>query len=179
MGYRFTKIRLHTGDQGITRLGDRSRLPKDAPRVQALGEVDELSCALGMLRSLDSSEVSVHIVAIQRDLFELGVELAFPGRICIAEETVIRLEGILGVYGIKMPRLQAFILPGGNHVAASCHFARSVCRRAERSVVALSRAEAVNPLALRYLNRLSDVLFLLARWLNHSAGQPEIACRPE
>ncbi|CAK0756717.1 Cobalamin adenosyltransferase [Gammaproteobacteria bacterium] len=179
MVHRFTKIRLHTGDQGITGLGDRSRLPKDAPRIQALGEVDELSCVLGVLRSLDSPDVSAHIVDIQRDLFELGVELAFPGRICLTEETSSRLEEILGSYSTKLPRLRAFILPGGNHAAASCHFARSICRRAERSVVTLSRVEAVNPLALRYLNRLSDVLFVLARWLNHLAGQPEIPCRLE
>ncbi|CAK0767036.1 Cobalamin adenosyltransferase [Gammaproteobacteria bacterium] len=179
MGYRLTKICTRTGDQGTTGLADGSRISKDGPRVHALGDVDELNCTLGVLLASDlpnslAELFEASLSAVQNDLFDLGAELALPGHTSLTESRLARLEQTLEGINADLPSLREFVLPGGCPAAAACHLARSVCRRAERSLVALTRAEAVNPMAVRYLNRLSDLLFVMARALNHHADRPDV-----
>jgi len=175
MSQRLTKIYTRTGDQGITSLSDGNRIAKDHPRIISLGEIDELNCALGMLLSENLPEmVNAPLTAIQHELFDLGTELALPGRMVISEKHVFRLEQSIESLNVNLPLLREFILPQGNPSAASCHFARAICRRAERSIVTLSRNDAVNPFVLRYLNRLSDLLFVIARLLNYLNSQPDV-----
>ncbi|CAK0753775.1 Cobalamin adenosyltransferase [Gammaproteobacteria bacterium] len=183
MGYRLTKIYTRNGDQGITGLADGSRVPKDAQRVQALGEVDELNCVLGILLAFQLPNPLVEVLeppltAVQHDLFGLGAELALPGQTCITELRVAYLEQVLERLNADLPPLQEFILPGGSFAAATCHLARAVCRRAERSLVSLAQIEAVNPRGVCYLNRLSDLLFVMARTLNHSTGRTDVLWKP-
>lgn len=175
MGNRLTRIYTRTGDNGSTGLGDGSRQGKDAPRLQAIGDVDELNSALAVvLAGQPPEEVAACLLEVQHDLFTLGGELSLPGQQLIAPEDVARLEWALDDFNEDLPPLREFILPGGGQAAAACHLARAVCRRAERSVVALGRAEAVGAPLRAYLNRLSDLLFVLARVLAREAGEGEV-----
>jgi cob(I)alamin adenosyltransferase len=179
MGNRLSKIVTRTGDAGTTGLADGSRVAKDAPRIDALGNVDELNSMLGALLAEGlPSDIADELEDIQHDLFDCGGEVAIPGYFAVTEAQVARLDGWIEVHNAPLPPLQEFILPGGHRNAALAHLARTVCRRAERSVVALARVEAetnpVNPLTLQYLNRLSDYLFILARTLNRRAGRGDV-----
>jgi len=179
MGHRLTKIYTRTGDDGTTGLGDGMRVPKDHTRVEAFGTVDELNSVIGLLlcEVLDD-DMRVVLTHIQHTLFDLGGELCIPGRSVIAEAQVTDLENTLDQLNTDLAPLKEFILPGGTRAAALCHVARSVCRRAERRVYTLSRNEAVAPASLKYLNRLSDLLFVLARALNHASGTPDVLWQP-
>jgi cob(I)alamin adenosyltransferase len=175
MGHRLTRIFTRTGDSGTTGLGDGSRVSKDNPRVEAIGAVDELNSQIGVLLAEPlGAPVAGHLTQIQHDLFDLGGELSIPGHHAITEAHVSRLESIIEEFNSTLPPLKEFILPGGCRAAALCHVARTVCRRAERRVVSLSVAEQIAPLAQRYLNRLSDLLFVLCRVLNRAAGREDV-----
>jgi cob(I)alamin adenosyltransferase len=180
MGNRLSKIYTKTGDDGSTGLGDGSRTPKDSPRVNAYGTVDELNSAIGMVLAQDiSAPVRETLTQIQHDLFDLGGELCIPGMAMIHDADVTRLETTLDGFNADLPMLKEFILPGGGMAAACCHLARTVCRRAERETVTLARAESVRPEAIRYLNRLSDLLFVLARALARASGHGEVLWQHE
>jgi cob(I)alamin adenosyltransferase len=175
MGRRLTRIVTRTGDKGTTGLADGSRVAKDAARIEAIGAVDELNSVLGVLLAEELPDaVREDLTRIQHELFDLGGELSLPGHIALGEEHVARLEQAIEKLNSGLPPLDNFVLPGGSRAAALAHLARTVCRRAERRVVALSRGEAIPPFALRYLNRLSDALFVLARALNRHAGIPDV-----
>ena len=173
MGNRLSKIYTRTGDDGTTGLGDGTRVPKDGPRVEAYGTVDELNSTIGVLlavRGLPEKAIAC-LTEIQHELFDMGGELCIPGHTVITESHVTRLEETLDQFNDALPPLKEFILPGGGPAAAACHIARTVARRAERRTLTLSRAESVNPEVLKYLNRLSDLLFVLARVLaRHEQG---------
>jgi len=172
MGNRLTKIYTRTGDGGTTGLADGSRAAKDAPRIEAIGAVDELNSNLGVLLAEEMpGTVRACLVDVQHDLFDLGGELSLPGHPILAEAHVTRLEALLDDFNAKLPPLKDFVLPGGSRTAGLAHVARAVCRRAERRLVTLSRQEQVPAFALQYLNRLSDLLFVLARVLNRHAGR--------
>lgn len=175
MGHRLSKITTRTGDAGDTGLGDGSRRAKDDARIHALGEVDELNSLLGVLlaESLPESARAL-LLAVQHDLFDLGGELSIPGHRMVGEEHVARLEAATESFNSELKPLKEFILPGGSRTAALAHLARTVCRRAERAVVAVARTEAVNDSARIYLNRLSDTLFVLARALNLAEGGGDV-----
>jgi cob(I)alamin adenosyltransferase len=173
MGNRLSKIYTRTGDDGSTGLGDGSRVPKENLRVEAYGTVDEANSAIGVVLSLASvpPPVAACLTEIQHDLFDLGGELCIPGHRMISSAHVERLETELDGFNEPLPPLKEFILPGGGPAAAACHVARAVCRRAERRCWSLARTETVSPEALKYLNRLSDLLFVLARVLaRHERG---------
>jgi cob(I)alamin adenosyltransferase len=175
MGYRLSKIYTKTGDQGETGLGDNQRVPKDHPRVEAYGAVDELNSVIGLLLTQSAAPpVREALTRIQHDLFDLGGELCLPGHALIEEAHVKRLETAIDRMNAELAPLQEFILPGGSPPAAWAHLARTVCRRAERRVATLMREEKVRDLPLKYLNRLSDYLFVLARHLNKTAGQEDV-----
>jgi cob(I)alamin adenosyltransferase len=175
VGHRLSRIYTRTGDGGETGLGDGSRVAKDHARIDALGCVDELNSHIGLLVTLPlSAEVRARLIEIQNDLFDLGGELSVPGYAMVDDSRVLRLETVLDRYNAELPPLQEFILPGGSAVAAQAHVARTVCRRAERSLVRLRREAAVRDASLRYLNRLSDLLFVLARSLNRAAGGSDV-----
>ncbi len=175
MAKRLTKIYTRTGDDGTTGLSDGSRVPKEAPRVDAMGEVDELNSAIGMLLAEDLPEtLRASLLAVQHDLLDLGGELSLPGHGIVNADYVARLERELDALNAALPALKDFVLPGGSRAAAAAHFARTVCRRAERRVAALRRAEPVAPALLHYLNRLSDLLFVSARALNRHAGGDDV-----
>ncbi|MEW5757788.1 MAG: cob(I)yrinic acid a,c-diamide adenosyltransferase [Pseudomonadota bacterium] len=175
MGYRLSKIYTRTGDKGTTGLGDGSRISKDDARVMAMGEVDELNACLGKLLTLPCPpEVSAMLTRIQHELFNLGGELCLPGQQFIQTTHVEWLEQQLDGLNAHLTPLAEFILPGGTAAAAECHLARTVCRRAERSVITLGKDAAVNEPLLAYLNRLSDLLFVTARYLNKSAGHADV-----
>jgi cob(I)alamin adenosyltransferase len=175
MGNRLTKIATRTGDDGTTGLGDGSRTRKDSLRIAAMGDVDELNSTLGVLLAEPLPEaVREALIDIQHDLFDLGGELCIPGWENVADTQVARLDGLIEHYNGTLPRLAEFILPGGSRAAAVAHVARTVCRRAERSIVALGDAEAVRPACRQYVNRLSDLLFVLARVLNRHAGGTDL-----
>jgi len=179
MGHRLSKIYTRTGDQGTTGLGDGTRVDKDSPRIEAFGTVDELNSVIGLLLAGELPEdVRDHLTGIQHDLFDLGGELSVPGREAMTEERVGRLEQILDTLNAPLPPLKQFILPGGSKAAALCHVARTVCRRAERRTVALAKAEPVSETTMRYLNRLSDLLFVTARVLNNRTGYADVLWRP-
>lgn len=179
MGHRLSKIYTRTGDDGSTGLGDGTRVPKDSPRVEAYGTVDELNSALGVvLTTTLPAEVRDALGRLQHELFDLGGELCVPGRAAITEGHVARLEQTLDALNATLAPLKEFVLPGGSQPAASLHFARTICRRAERRVVTLARSESVNPHALKYLNRLSDLLFVAARYVNSVDAAQEILWRP-
>lgn len=171
MGHRLSKIYTRTGDAGTTGLGDGSRVPKDGLRICALGEVDEANSLIGLLL-VEELPVTVRtlLTEIQHDLFDLGGELSVPGMALLDERRVGRLEHELDAMNEALEPLKDFILPGGVRAAALAHQARAVCRRAERAVVALAAAESVREAPRQYLNRLSDLLFVLARHLNRVAG---------
>ncbi|WP_049621276.1 cob(I)yrinic acid a,c-diamide adenosyltransferase [Frateuria defendens] len=176
MGHRLSKIYTRTGDDGSTGLGDGSRVPKDSLRVAAYGTVDELNSALGMVLACEGANEAVRetLVQVQHDLFDLGGELCVPGMALVEDADVARLERVLDAFNAPLPPLKDFILPGGGMAASCCHLARTVCRRAERDVVALARAEAVRPPVQHYLNRLSDLLFVIARVLARAGGHGEV-----
>ena len=175
MGNRLTRISTRTGDAGTTGLGDGSRVPKDAPRVHAMGEVDELNSSLGVLLCEElPAHVQSALLDIQNDLFDLGGELCLPGMEVIKDVQVARLEALVEEFNADLPMLKEFILPGGSRAAAFCHLARAVCRRAERSMVELADAEPVGEAAMRFVNRLSDLLFVLARVLARQDGGAEV-----
>jgi cob(I)alamin adenosyltransferase len=179
MGLRLSAIVTRTGDDGSTGLGDGSRTRKDSLRVAALGDVDELNSSIGLLLTERLPDAISHsLSAIQHDLFDLGGELAVPGYQAIREAQVVRLDEWLATHNATLPRLAEFILPGGSRPAALAHVCRTVCRRAERSVVALAAGEAVRPEILQYLNRLSDLLFVLARVLNRAEGGQDVLWEP-
>ncbi len=173
MPSRLSVIVTRTGDKGTTGLGDGRRVAKDDPRIEALGAVDELNSFLGLLAAR-ASGFRDDVLAIQQTLFDLGGELSLPGRAFLKEEQVSRLEARIEALNQALPPLEEFVLPGGCEEAALAHVARSICRRAERRLVALSHRESVHPVSLKYLNRLSDYLFVLARTLNRQAGAREI-----
>ena len=176
MGHRLSKIATRTGDDGTTGLGDGSRVSKDTLRVEAMGSVDELNCALGVLLSAGLSVAGAEdcLIEIQHDLFDLGGELAIPGTRLIEPARVAWLDARLEHFNVGLPPLKEFVLPGGGTAASACHVARAICRRAERRCWALAHAESAGAASLQYLNRLSDVLFVLARVLAraHSGGEP-------
>lgn len=179
MGYRLSKITTRTGDKGETGLADGSRVPKDSPRIAALGDVDELNSVIGLLLCEElPTAVAEALTRVQHDLFDLGGELAIPGHRSLGEEHVASLDGLLQRLNAQLQPLQDFILPGGTRGAALAHVARAVCRRAERAVVALARGESVPDAARMYLNRLSDLLFVVARTLNAAAGRGDVLWRP-
>jgi len=179
MGHRLSKITTRTGDQGETGLGDGSRVPKDSERIVALGDVDELNSSLGLLLSESLPEaVREALLAVQHDLFDLGGEIAVPGTTRLTPRQIARIEDQLDRWNRDLPPLKEFILPGGARAAALAHLARTVCRRAERSLVTLAKAEGaggnVSESARIYLNRLSDLLFVLGRVLNRAAGGSDV-----
>ena len=179
MGHRLTKIYTRTGDTGETGLGDGSRVPKDSRRVHALGEVDELNSAIGLLLAEELPDgVRAALAGIQHDLFDLGGEVCIPGHTSMGENQVARLEALLDEYNSDLPPLKEFILPGGTRAAGLAHLARAVCRRAERALVSLARAEPVGIAARKYLNRLSDLLFVLSRALNRAGGGSDVLWQP-
>lgn len=175
MGYRLSRIYTRTGDKGTTGLGDGTRVEKDSLRVEAYGTVDELNSCIGLLVAHEiPAAIAGQLVAIEHDLFDIGGELSIPGHCVVKETQVQRLEEFLDALNAELEPLEEFILPGGTTAAAVCHLARTVCRRAERRVVSLARQETLNTNSLRYLNRLSDLLFVLARSLNRSAGVKDV-----
>ena len=170
MANRLTKIYTRTGDGGDTGLADGSRVAKDAPRIEALGAIDELNSSIGvLLAEALPEELRACLTGVQNDLFDLGGELSVPGHSILAESHVTQLEAALDKFNAALPALKDFILPGGSRAAALAHVARTVCRRAERRVVTLARTDSVPALACPYLNRLSDLLFVAARVLNRFA----------
>ncbi|MCD6735360.1 MAG: cob(I)yrinic acid a,c-diamide adenosyltransferase [Burkholderiaceae bacterium] len=175
MGFRLSKIATRTGDDGSTGLGDGSRTGKDSRRIDAIGSVDELNSTIGLLQVEALPDgVRTALTDIQHDLFDLGGELCIPGLENLPETRVARLDELLEKYNADLPRLQEFVLPGGSRPAALAHVARTVCRRAERAIVALGREEPVRPVCRQYLNRLSDLLFVLSRVLNREAGVADV-----
>ena len=175
MANRLSKIYTRTGDAGTTGLGDGSRVAKDSRRIEAIGAVDELNSALGVLlaeKIPDDVRAALHHV--QHDLFDLGGELSIPGYTSVGAQHVTRLENELDRHNALLEPLKEFILPGGCRGAALCHVARAVCRRAERRVVRLGTSEQLSPSLQRYLNRLSDLLFVLCRVLNREAGISDV-----
>jgi cob(I)alamin adenosyltransferase len=175
MGNRLSKIYTRTGDDGSTGLGDGTRVAKDSARVTAYGTVDEANSAIGVLLACDvPQDVRDLLVSVQHQLFDLGGELCIPGHAAIDDADVERLEQQLDAFNADLPALKDFILPGGGEAAARCHLARTIVRRAERETVTLSHHDAVRPQAIRYLNRLSDLLFVLARVLARADGQGEV-----
>ena len=179
MGHRLSKIYTRTGDGGETGLGDGSRVPKESARIQALGDVDELNSCIGLLLAEDLPEaIRAALEGVQHDLFDLGGEVSIPGREAIADPHVKRLEDLLDGFNADLPPLKEFILPGGSRAAACAHVARTVCRRAERSLVALAREQSVSARSRQYLNRLSDLMFVIGRLANRHAGRGDVLWQP-
>ncbi|MFQ5760711.1 MAG: cob(I)yrinic acid a,c-diamide adenosyltransferase [Acidiferrobacterales bacterium] len=180
MGHRLSKIYTRTGDDGTTGLGDGTRVSKDSPRVEAYGTVDELNSVIGLLLTHTLPE-GIHdcLVGVQHRLFDLGGELCLPAHTAIKQHHVNELEQILDDLNANLSPLKDFILPGGNAAAAVCHVARTVCRRAERRIISLSKQEQISELIVQYLNRLSDLLFVIARTLNVRAGRQDVLWRKE
>jgi cob(I)alamin adenosyltransferase len=181
MGNRLSKIYTRTGDDGTTGLGNGSRVPKDSVRVEAYGTVDELNSAVGVLLAVPGlpPAISACLTEVQQQLFDLGGELCIPGHRAISASQVTQLEQALDAFNDPLPPLKEFILPGGGPAAAACHLARTIARRAERRVWTLARAEAVSPEVAKYLNRLSDLLFVLARVLARHESGAEVLWRHE
>jgi cob(I)alamin adenosyltransferase len=181
VGNRLSKIYTRTGDDGSTGLGDGSRVAKDSLRVEAYGTVDELNSTIGMVLACEGVDDALRetLTQVQHELFDLGGELCIPGMAMIDDADITRLEEVLDQFNEPLPPLKDFILPGGGMAASCCHLARTVCRRAERDVIALSRVESIRPQAQRYLNRLSDLLFVLCRVLARSSGHGEVLWQHE
>ena len=180
MGHRLSKIYTRTGDDGTTGLSTGARVPKDSARVEAMGGVDELNSAIGIvLTHALPTDVRASLTRIQHELFDLGGELSLPGTTLIGATAAARLEQELDAFNDTLAPLKEFVLPGGSPAAASCHLARAICRRAERDVVRLHRSETVSAPVVQYLNRLSDLLFVCARYLNAADKQPETLWRHE
>ena len=176
MGNRLSKIYTRTGDDGTTGLGDGSRVAKDSIRVEAYGTVDEANSAIGLVLAAQSlpDEVRTCLTEVQHDLFELGGELCIPGHTAVTQEFIDRLEADLDKFNEDLPMLKEFILPGGGPAAAACHLARTIVRRAERRVGTLAGVEAIRPEAGKYLNRLSDLIFVIARVLARVESGQEV-----
>jgi len=178
MGNRLSKIATRTGDKGTTGLGDGSRTGKDSVRIQAIGEVDELNSHIGLLLCEPMpDELREELVSIQHDLFDLGGELCIPGYQMLKEEHVERLDALLEKYNATLPALTEFILPAGSRAASLAHVCRTVCRRAERSIVTLGNQETIHDHPRQYVNRLSDLMFVLSRVLNRFAGGSDVLWR--
>lgn len=176
MGNRLTKIYTCTGDSGETGLGDGTRIAKDSARVEAYGCVDETNSTIGMVLAhpISDERIVTCLTDVQHDLFDLGGELCIPGHKMIDASYIERLERTLDLLNEDLPPLKEFILPGGSVAAASCHLARTVCRRSERRVMTLATVETINGECIRYLNRLSDLLFVIARCLARADGGDEV-----
>ncbi len=176
MGHRLSKIYTRTGDQGTTGLADGSRVDKDDARIEAMGAVDELNSAIGVLLTETLSDpVRECLLSIQHTLFDLGGELSIPSHRMISQPKVEQLEHQLDVFNADLEPLKEFILPGGSRAAAQCHVARGICRRAERRLVTLAKlSDDISPISRQFVNRLSDLLFVLARVLNRAADQPDV-----
>lgn len=178
MGNRLTRIYTRTGDGGSTGLASGARVPKDSARIEAIGAVDELNSALGVVLAEPLPEpVRACLDRVQNELFDLGGELSVPGHAVVGAAHVTRLERDLDDFNAGLPPLRDFVLPAGSRAAAAAHLARAICRRAERRVCTLGREEPLAPPLLAYLNRLSDLLFVIARTLNRAAGRPEVLWR--
>ncbi len=176
MGKRLSKIYTRTGDDGTTGLGDGTRVAKDSLRVEAFGTVDEANSAIGVVLAVAAVPDGIRdiLTEVQHDLFELGGELCIPGYSAVRDEFIDRLEQQLDALNADLPALKEFILPGGGQAAAACHLARTIVRRAERSTATLASDEDVRPEVLRYLNRLSDLLFVIARVLSRVESGQEV-----
>ncbi|CEA02744.1 cob(I)yrinic acid a,c-diamide adenosyltransferase [Pseudomonas saudimassiliensis] len=183
MGYRLSKLYTRTGDAGTTGLADGSRVPKDSPRIEAMGDVDELNSCIGvLLAGLTGAAVEpvrTALAPVQHRLFDVGGELAIPGALIISADDVTELETLIDQFNAQVPPLKEFILPGGSLLIAQAHLARSVCRRAERRYQTLAAEQSINPQALAYLNRLSDLLFVLARSIARLDNTPEVLWQPK
>ncbi|MEJ6021285.1 cob(I)yrinic acid a,c-diamide adenosyltransferase [Ramlibacter sp. PS4R-6] len=180
MGKRLTQIATRTGDDGTTGLGDNTRVGKDSLRVHAMGDVDELNSHIGLLLCEQlPAEVRELLVEIQHQLFNLGGELSIPGFELLKHEAVAALDAALAAHNARLPKLEEFILPAGNRAASQAHVCRTVARRAERAVVSLGKAEAVRDTPRHYLNRLSDLMFVLARVLNRADGGDDVYWKSE
>ena len=174
-GNRLSKIVTRTGDAGTTGLGDGSRTTKDSLRIDAIGEVDELNSGLGVLLCEEMPEqIRAALLDVQNDLFDLGGELCLPGMNVMKDVQVARLEQLADDFNADLPMLKEFILPGGTRAASLAHLSRTVCRRAERAMVRLHNAEPLSEAARRYINRLSDLLFILGRALNRAGGRGDV-----
>ena len=174
-GNRLSKIVTRTGDAGTTGLGDGSRTTKDSLRIDAIGEVDELNSSLGLLLCEElPARVRAALLDIQHDLFDLGGELCLPGMAIMKDAQVARLEELVEEFNRDLPMLKEFILPGGTRPAAIAHLCRTICRRTERSMVRLNTAEPLSDAARRFINRLSDLLFILGRLLNRAGGRGDV-----
>ncbi len=174
-GNRLSKIVTRTGDAGTTGLGDGSRTTKDSLRIDAIGEVDELNSGLGVLLCEEMPEkIRAALLNVQNDLFDLGGELCLPGMNVMKDVQVARLEQLADDFNADLPMLKEFILPGGTRAASLAHLSRTVCRRAERAMVRLHNAEPLSETARRYINRLSDLLFILGRALNRAGGRGDV-----
>lgn len=179
MGHRLSKIYTRTGDDGTTGLGDGTRVKKTSQRVEAMGAVDELNSIVGMLLTHDvPQDIRTLLTDIQHELFDLGGELSIPGRNAIIPSQIERLETVLDGLNANLSPLKEFILPGGTQAAAVCHLARAVCRRAERRAHALAEVEIINAASIKYLNRLSDLLFVMARVFNARGGHGDVLWQP-
>jgi len=179
MGHRLSKIYTRTGDKGETGLGDGSRVEKDHIRVEAFGTVDEVNSIIGMIRAHQLPDAIEECLSkIQNHLFDLGGELCVPGHTALTESYITYLENTLDSFNADLPMLKEFILPAGGHATSACHFARSVCRRAERRVITLSKQETISPYSIQYLNRLSDLLFVTARVLARHENGSEVLWQP-
>lgn len=179
MANRLSKIYTRTGDEGTTGLGDGTRSPKESMRIEAIGTIDELNSFIGILLTENLEiEIREKLENIQHDLFDLGGDLSIPGRVSMSKTQITNMEDNLDQYNSTIPALKEFILPGGSRAASLCHIARTVCRRAERCIVRLSRTETVVPFTITYLNRLSDFLFVLCRILNHQQGFKDVLWQP-
>ena len=175
MANRLSKIVTRTGDDGSTGLSSGERITKDQPRVAAMGDVDELNSNIGLLLTETMPDVVREaLVGIQHDLFDLGGELSLPGHTLVSEAHLARIDGLIERFNTDLPPLREFILPGGSRAAALAHVARTVCRRAERTLVSLRQNEELQTLPAQYLNRLSDLLFVLARVLNRAGGGSDV-----
>lgn len=180
MANRLSKIYTRTGDTGTTGLGDGTRVAKDSLRVVAMGDVDELNSVIGLLLTEPiSAKINACLTRVQHDLFDMGGEICMPGYDLIKPERVTALENVLDEWNDTLTPLKEFILPGGTRAAAYCHLARTVCRRAERQMHTLNAQEKITDISLQYINRLSDLLFVLCRILNKEAGVPDVLWQNE
>lgn len=180
MGNRLSKIYTRTGDNGITGLSNGSRVKKSDARIVVIGDIDELNSAIGVVLALEPDQANRDtLIRIQQQLFNAGGELSQPGHLLIKESHVVWLENQLDAVNRGLAPLRDFVLPGGTSSAAYCHLARAICRRAERSLIALNETEAVSPVLLQYINRLSDFLFVLARDINRTDDQADMLWNPE
>ncbi len=172
--YRVSRVVTRTGDKGETGLADGSRLPKSDLRIEVLGILDELNATIGYLKSLEPGDSYIApIENVQQTLFNIGAEIAQPGAVHLTQEHIAELESLCKGYQEALPPLREFVLPGGNRPGGWCHICRTEVRRAERQLVALSLDTEVNPHSLAYLNRLSDLFFILSRHINLGADQKE------